>query len=375
MNKLTVYTNMPTPYQLDFFDALSDFFSLKVIYFSVRENDRQWDLPYTSSKYEVELLKDNWISKLIQRKIPSFHFSNAIVGTALRDKNNLVIINGTYWTPNVLISLLISRLRGKYVWFYGEALFPVKNRLRFLFKKVLIFPIRLFANGIIAVGTTAVDSYKLYGYRGEIVNIPYNIDISLFDEEYINPVLFSELRMKYAPNSEILFLTSGALIKRKGIDIVVKAFKNINNGGAALLILGDGEERGYLEDLAKGHSNIYFIGFVEKRMVPYYFKISDVFVFGSWYDGWGLVINEAIAADLAIICSNRVGAAIDKLTDGKNAIICDPENIREYSDAMSLLINNVSKRTELKRKSGELKGELSSFHSAKKLYAVLSVDE
>src|SRR5262249_36551119 len=49
-----------------------------------------------------------------------------------------------------------------------------------------------------------------------------------------------------------------------------------------------------------------------------YFAQANVFVLPSLHDGWGVVINQAISAGMAVIASDTVGAAIDLVTDHVN---------------------------------------------------------
>ncbi len=372
--KLSVYTNMPTPYQLDFFDSLSEIVMLKVVYFSNRENNRQWTLPVESEKYQTELLADNWLARQLQKKVPSFHFSNQIMRIAFREQSDCVIVNGTYWIPNIIIALLILTLRGKKTYFYGEAIFPVISKLKFIVKKILLFPVSGLTNGILAVGSKAVDSYKQYGYRKPILNVPYNIDLSPFSYEKIDRKKLTQLKNRYAPFGEFIFLTSGSLIPRKGIDTIIMAFQKLDRSDSVLLILGDGEDKQKLMNFANGKSIIHFPGFIEKEDVPYYFLLADSFVFGSWYDGWGLVINEAIAAGLPIICSNKVGAAADLLVHDQSALICNPGDIQEFAEAMRRVADDESLRNSLKRNVFALRRDISSTYNASKVYAVLGVD-
>ena len=372
--KLSVYTNMPTPYQLDFFDSLSNMVTLKVIYFANREKDRQWTLPIESQKYQTKLLKDNWIARQIQKKVPSFHFSNRIMSIAFREQSEHVIVNGTYWIPNIVLALLILSLRGKKTYFYGEAIFPVASRIKFAFKKLLLVPVSKLTNGILAVGSKGVNSYKQYGYKKPILNIPYNIDLGPFSYDRIDKEKMSRLRSQFAPSGEFVFLTSGSLISRKGIDTIIKAFQKLNKPDSTLIILGDGEEKQNLMNFANGNSNIHFAGFIEKEDIPYYFLLADSFVFGSWYDGWALVINEAIASGLPIICSNKVGAAADLLVDNQSGLICNPGDVGEFAEAMRRIANDEQLRKTLQHNVFALRRDISSTYNASKVYAVLGAD-
>lgn len=165
MKSLTFYTNMPTPYQIDFFNALKKYFRLTVVYFTDREIDRQWNLSGKGTGYKIIVLRNSWIARLIQKKVVSFHFSWSIIPLLLKDDNDFVIANGTYYAPNVVLSVLINNLRGKKVYYWSEPLFPVSNKIYFWVKYILFFPVRTFSHTIFAIGKNAIESYRKYGYK------------------------------------------------------------------------------------------------------------------------------------------------------------------------------------------------------------------
>jgi glycosyltransferase involved in cell wall biosynthesis len=144
---------------------------------------------------------------------------------------------------------------------------------------------------------------------------------------------------------------------------------------ATLIIAGDGEEKENLKALAAGNDKIHFIGFQEKNRVPYWFNLADVFVFASRYDGWGLVINEAIAAGNAIICSTATGAATDKLIDGENAVLLNAEDVNGYAAAMEKMANDNAYREMLRSRSNQLRASLSSQYNAEQLHAIFGAVE
>ena len=370
--KLAFYTNMPTPYQLDFFQELQHYFNLSVIYFTDRENDRQWKLKKDSS-YPSITLKNGWLTKNIQKKITSFHFSWRIFPVLVRDQARFVIVNGTYWSPNVVLALLISKIRGKTVFFYGEPLFKSRGIIFWVKKNILAFPIRKFTSAIFAIGSNAVESYKALGYKRELYNIPYNIREDLFSNSLKETDFFRLLEKRFKSNDEIVLLSSGALVERKGMDTIIKAFMLLpDQRKVNLLILGDGDQRPALEKMAAGKSNIFFLGFQEKNEIPHYFLLADIFVFASRYDGWGLVINEAVISNNAIICSNTVGAAADQIIDGENGLLLDPEDVFGFKNAMELLIGDKHKRDAFIEHASGIRHVFTSSYNAEKVYAICS---
>ena len=364
---------MPTPYQLDFFDALKNYFVLKVIYFTSRENDRQWELNSEGKGYYVKVLKNSRIAKLIQKKISSFHFSYEIFSVLRRDDADYVLINGTYWSPNVVIALIRSFGNKKRVCFWGEPVFPVNSKLRAAIKKVLLWPVRKRTHFLLAIGKKAEDCYRFYGYKKKIYNIPYNINIDFFSPENLDKKILQNLINQYKSAGQTIFLTSGSLIFRKGMDVIIRAFQLLpEDQKIKLLIIGDGPERENLTAMTTNDDRISFVGFQEKEMIPYWFNLADIFVFASRYDGWGLIINEAVAASLPVICSKEVGAAEDKLINNYSAILVEPDDVSGFAHAMRKLLLDGEFRKTMIDNAKKVRTEFSSEYNARKLYEIYS---
>ena len=371
--KLTYYTNMPTPYQLDFIEALAVHFDLKVVFFTARESDRQWDLRKNfNSEIHYTTLRNSGLVRWIQRKIVSFHFSILIFPLLFKDPADFIIINGTYWSPNVVLALLISKFRKKKVFYYGEPVFKSSSKLQSWIKKnILAFPLKNFTDATFAIGKLAIISYRELGYRKNLYNIPYNKNTELFKNSNIDISKKTQLIDAYKRSGEAIILTSGSLIERKGMDTLIKAFLLLPGyTNAKLIIMGDGPELASLKTLSKKDPRVLFVGFQDKLWIPVYFAIADIFAFASRYDGWGLVINEAVASGTAIICSDKVGAAVDLLENRRNAIILDSEDVEGFSHAMKELIENEIKRSEIVKNSKDLEPKLSSAYNAKLVYDI-----
>lgn len=65
-----------------------------------------------------------------------------------------------------------------------------------------------------------------------------------------------------------------------------------------------------------------------------YFAHAKCFVHASIQEQWGLVVNEAMAAGLPILVSNRCGCYEDLIIEGVNGFGFDPENQEELTNLM-----------------------------------------
>jgi glycosyltransferase involved in cell wall biosynthesis len=155
------------------------------------------------------------------------------------------------------------------------------------------------------------------------------------------------------------------------MNTVIHAFKQTTFDVAVkLLIIGEGPEREALSQLINGDDRILLLGFQEKEAVPYLFVLADIFIFASNYDGWGLVINEAMTAGNAIICSKSVGAASDLLRHNENAILCDAGAVDQFSESLAQLITRPQLRCALSASAQTNAEPISSYNIAQKIYAI-----
>lgn len=366
---LTFYTNIPTPYQLSFFNELSKLFTLTVVYYSATESNREWDFNLNFD-YKVILLKNNSIAKGVQKKIVDFHFSWQIFKTVWSDKSENIIVGGSYWSPNGFFALLLSRIKGKRVAYFSEPLFEVKGKIKYAIKWLMLRILTLSCNAIFCIGRKAAKSFEAYGVNTPKFIIPYNINSKDFIN--IDESKKWEFVERYKSRGEIIVLSSGSLIERKGMDVLISAFTQIKHDDARLIIIGDGVQKAELQKVCDADSRIILAGFQKPDDIPYFFAIADIFAFASRYDGWAVVVNEAIAANLPVISSDHVGAAIELITSPEFGILCKSGNVEDFRNAMQTLIFNEDKRIKIKQASTQLIPLISSDYYAAKVYDIFT---
>jgi len=104
--------------------------------------------------------------------------------------------------------------------------------------------------------------------------------------------------------------------------------------------VGDGPRRTALEaqvarlDLG-GH--VRFPGFCQYDELPAYYGLADALVLASTHEQWGLVVNEAMAAGLPVLVSERCGCAPDLVVEGETGYTFDPYDEAAIADAVGRL--------------------------------------
>jgi D-inositol-3-phosphate glycosyltransferase len=164
------------------------------------------------------------------------------------------------------------------------------------------------------------DVISQYGIPDKkIITIPNGVDVSRFTPSNCE-------------SKTLIFV--GRLHERKGIDKLLKSFSKVikEEPEAILKIVGSGEDEGRLKGLAKklklDEKNVKFLGFVPEKKLPEVYSSSSIFVLPSYYEGFGIVLIEAMSAGLPLV-SVRTGGATEVIEDGKNGYLVDYDDMHE----------------------------------------------
>lgn len=138
----------------------------------------------------------------------------------------------------------------------------------------------------------------------------------------------------------------GRMLPLKRVDLLIRAVARINDAGQRLhlTLIGDGTERKKLEKLAARllDSDDYTIkGFIPASEVPQVMAEHDIYVLPSnSYEGWGAVVNEAMAVGCAVIASDQTGAGRSLIEHGFNGLLFESGSIDELMRCLSLFLDD-----------------------------------
>src|SRR5207302_351448 len=120
-----------------------------------------------------------------------------------------------------------------------------------------------------------------------------------------------------------------------------------------LVFAGDGAERAELEALARDiyPGTVHFPGFVHRDDLASYYGLAETFVFPTHTDPWGLVVNEALACGLPVICTSVAGCSADLVQDGWNGRIVAPGDIGQLAAAMDDMVRDADWRSRMSANS------------------------
>ncbi len=126
------------------------------------------------------------------------------------------------------------------------------------------------------------------------------------------------------------FLASGRFVEKKNFPGLIEAFVEYRRTASNpwdLVILGDGPTQPDVDQAIKQNGlrdAVHLPGFKQYDDLPLYYGLAGAFVHPSTTEQWGLVVNEAMAAGLPVLVSERCGCAPDLVEAGRNGYTFDP---------------------------------------------------
>ena len=275
----------------------------------------KWSLPmWTQVRLSAEMIKNK----------PEILFIPVHVLPLVHSKNSIVTIHGLEYE-------------------YYPEMYPLKHLkyLRWSTKYAL-----KNAQKIIAVSeNTKNDLVKLYGADPEKIKVVYH-GVNLLESK-------SELENK---NKEKYILSIGRLETKKNIHGLIKAFNLLKKKYQVShkLILAGTKGYGFKEIFNNVKNNdIIFSGYVPEEEKMLLLEKAEMFVLPSFYEGFGMPILEAQTANCPVITSN-ISSMPEVAGDG--AILIDPNNVEQMTEAMYKIINdNEFKKRLIKQGSQNVK--------------------
>ena len=314
--QIVFVTNHLTPYQ----SALFSMSANTIITYSQFDSFHQW----TSLKAEVQV-KDVSRLRLSQRLREIFcEFRHPRGGT---------LIAGSVRSPEFWFSIALCRLHGT-----PFALWLERPRTPVTLLRRNVLRLALGKKGmILAIGTIATASYRQSIKGAKVRNFPYSYGRHVSDRG----------KLSVAENSmdhrRITALLIGSDWKRKGLDTLLAATAALPSelqSRLAVRVVGLKELPSELEGVAAigPSADFTYLGFLQPDDVRNELRSADVLVVPSRYDGWAVVVEEAMAEGTPVIASDQVGAAADLVVDGYSGFTFPSEDSEALAAALAAVM-------------------------------------
>ena len=212
--------------------------------------------------------------------------------------------------------------------------------------------------------------------KDKIIIIPNGIELKKFT---VTKSFRIDSRKRLFVDESFNIVCVGRLSSEKGFNLVFDSLmgvcSNLKKINFKVILVGDGPEMDNLKKMAdllekKYNCKSIFAGY--QNDIKKYLALGDIFVLPSYYEGFGLVVIEAMAAGLPVVASN-VGGLPEVIDDKVNGILFKPGDVGDLSEKLLTLINSeetrhqLSKNALLKAKEFDIKRMLNKYYSLYKM--------
>jgi glycosyltransferase involved in cell wall biosynthesis len=332
--RIAVVINTVTPYMRPLWGRLAERTDIKLFLVTETpvERDRRWrvetDLPVEHVQLDSWTLDLAWmaVGSGFKTRFDSYVYvpKRPLVPLRRFSPHVVVAAGGGVWSSPANIAALAARHR------YGWAVVPWWNTFtrerRSLPRRVAEPWVRYFfrsGDACLAGGSRhARDAIRLGAHPDRTLIAPLTA---------LGPDPPLERTSLLVP-SQPRYLFVGRFIERKGIDVLLAAFRRV--GGGELWLAGDGPLRSVLEGEAKGDPRIRFLGYADELSLPDLYRQADALVVPSLFEPWGLVVHEGLAYGLPVIATDQVAAADDLIDSGVNGYVVPAGSDEALASAM-----------------------------------------
>lgn len=307
MKKLAILATHPVQYHAPLFQLLTTNTSLKIRVFYTAANETYFFDPgfQQTIAWDIPILEgyDSWFTPRhpLQsiRKIEDF-------------KPDAIWVFG--WQPAGHLRVMRHFKGSIPVWFRGDStLLDEKPGIQRWARRLFLRWVYRYVDRAFYVGDANRDYFTAHGLQSDqLVFAPHAVENTRFQPA--NSIEKSLLREKFGlRKQEIVALFCGKLAPRKAPDCLLAAilkYNKTNSPPVHLIFAGSGAMEKQLKQQAQGSPHIHFTGFQNQSHIPQLYRLSSFVCLPSVRgETWGLAINEAMAAGLPVLVSDRCGCA------------------------------------------------------------------
>lgn len=325
--RLLILSIFPAPYRVAVFRELAKHYDVDLFFEVVHNQDRNADWFVESDEFKVLNTPEN----------------KRAYGRCLKNiKTYDMVLAYDYFSKRANLLMLRCMKAGVPYAINCDGAFINDQLLKKAVKRLFVSHAAL----CFASGSFAGKYFLHYGAKKE--RIFYHHFTSLSEADYLETPLSGEektaLRDHLGIEDRPTVLTVGQFIPRKGFDILLRAWEQVETDANLVIVGGGGEKQAYL-DYIRDHrlKNVMILDFMEKERLDQMYRQADLFVLPTREDVWGLVVNEAMANGLPVIATDRCIAGMELIRPGKNGYVIPAENPRRLAMAINRLLSNPKK--------------------------------
>ncbi|WP_273824776.1 glycosyltransferase family 4 protein [Pseudomonas asplenii] len=255
--------------------------------------------------------RDTQVESIERRLIPERGAFSYCYRKMRGHRHDVHLLGSAFQGPKMLYCLLLAMFFRVEFYIVSEPYSPIaqgyfsdggltrqklKAMLRPLLYKLYMQLLKRNLSGVFSISSKALQQYSDSGLQKS----------KLFPFGYFVPTVektFSASSAKDHGSSDLRVVFVGALIARKGLDLLIEALAR-SKLSVTLDVYGPGDPSTFAFD----DNRIRYCGTIPFGDTQSVVSAYDLLVLPSRYDGWGVVVNEALCAGVPVLCSDQVGA-------------------------------------------------------------------
>ncbi len=224
-------------------------------------------------------------------------------------------------------------------------------------RELTVLTQRVYRSAALAIANSknTASILQRFGVPARRIRIVYpGVDVQRFTPDIDG----RSVRRQFAPKGETLILSVGRLQRRKGHDTTIRAIAALRERSVNVryVIVGDGEDLRYLQDLASTlgvADSVVFAGEISADQLPAFYSACDVFVLANRIEqgdieGFGIVFLEAASAGKPSI-GGRSGGVPEAVADGETGLLVSGTDVPELAAAIERLAGDHTVRERMGR--------------------------
>ena len=195
-----------------------------------------------------------------------------------------------------------------------------------------------------------------------LVYLPNGIDLHLFSKSFYNP----DWKKKIGAEGKNVLLFVGRLVWEKDLRILIEVNKILREkrDDFVFVFIGDGPAQ---EELESHITNSIFLDRLAGDELSESYASSDMFVFPSTTETFGIVILEAMASALPSICVAKNGP-LDLIEHKENGLLAQPDNPQDFSEKIEMLLDDKALADKIRTNASQFAQDFSWNTVLKKMF-------
>ncbi|MFC4212603.1 glycosyltransferase family 4 protein [Pedobacter lithocola] len=208
------------------------------------------------------------------------------------------------------------------------------------------------ADKIIAISEkTKADIIEFYGVGADKIDVIYQSCDDGFKKPFDTATL-SRIKAKYKLPDKFI-LNVGTIEERKNVKLIIQALKDVAEDYILVVI---GKKTSYFKiveneiEKLQLQKRIIFLENIPFADLPGIYQMASLFVYPSFYEGFGIPIIEALYSGIPTIAAT--GSCLEE-AGGPNGIYINPNNKDELAIAINRVLSSTNLQNEMKTKGLE----------------------